>query len=205
MIGPVVGFQIILTAISAVLGAGALLWMQTLYRRIKLLRGLEEEIQGNLSAVGEVGTRLHETRDKNSVSDVGYSNEIYRTLKVETPLLYARISKDFSLISMAYVQIEGLRSVSRPIITPSGTIDVILEKFESNEGFLLLAHRDLKALQQEFFSYRAYASLFLRGSRSSSPELYRTVKANEGQDPEEVVWRPTGRSAEDMLKEYLEE
>lgn len=205
MVGPVIGFQIILTALSAVLGAGALLWMQTLYRRIKLLRGIEEEIQNNLSAIGEAGTRLYQTRDKDSVSGVGFSNEIYQTIQVETPLLYARISKDFAPISIAYVNIESLRLLSQPINSPAGTIEDVLEDFETKEGLLLSAHRNLKELQQEFFSYKVYAGLFLRGDRSSSPKLYREVKVENGQDPEEVVWRPTGRSTDDMLEEFLDE
>lgn len=202
MVFEIVGLQLLLTAISALVGAGVLLWLQTIYRRIKLLRGLEEELKSNLLGVSNAATRLYQESDKTVVRGSEFSNEVYRTIKTETPLLYARISHGLSPIPQAYTEIEMLRSLTLPSGSLSGDLEEILKDFEMLEGSLFRAHNKLVEVQQESLAYRLYKRFVIGEKFTPHPSLHTHIRGGEKDEYEEVIWRPSGRTSEEQREVY---
>lgn len=202
MASTVIGFQIILTAVSAVLGAGVLLWMQTVHLRIKLLRGLEQEIEYNLQSVSRAGTEIYENQDTSAVNGVEFSDDIFRTVKSETPLLFTRMTGGFSLIANAYHDIETLRSLVLGGASLSGDLDQILNDLEMLESHLFLAHQEVNKIQRESSWYRLYNLFVLREMYFRTPSLFAKIELGEGENYREVIWRPSGRNSEEQRETY---
>lgn len=197
-----IGFQIFLTVISALGGAAALLWLQTKYHRIKLLKGLESEIQYNLSTVGQAGYSIKESGDVSKTNQYNFVDNIYLALMADTPILYSKLSNPISFVSRAYQQINNLKSLGGGTHLV-GPVDEVLKDIESAERDLFRAFIWVRKIQQESVWYRFYAWFWLMDDLREPPNIFtKTVVDHTG--AEEQVWRPSGLSSEQLESQLIE-
>lgn len=188
-----VGIQLLFTGISAVTAAVVLLWLQTKYRRVKLLRGLQEEVTHNLHTVGEVATNVYKEEDTRLMEQQAFYNEIYRTMMGETPILFSQLVKGLSPLQSAYRKTESLQGVGPTNRIPNESRDELLQELELLEGALLQSWMKIQEVRKEGWFYRLYSRFWLKESLESSPGLWVEIIAKE--EIEEVIWRPSGRSS----------
>lgn len=203
MVWQAIGLQILFTAISSVAGAMVLLWSQTKYRRVKLLRGLEQEIDQNLKSVGRAGYRVHDQEDTRAVESLSFNDDIYRTLMAETPVLFSRIMRGFSAIRDSYQGVNRLQNLDSSTVIPNDSREQFLNDLEMLEKRQLQAYLETKEIQRKSRLYQIYNRFWLRESLHMAPGMFAHFSSAD-EELEETVWRPTGKNTAEVREEILE-
>lgn len=198
MILQTLGLQLFLTAISAVLGAGVLLWLQTKYERVKLLRGIEEEVQQNLYTVGKVGTLVYEQQDPKVATRYKYYDNIYRAVMADSPILYTRLLKGISPVPDAYRDIAQLQSLGG-VVQPSASVNEFLKFLENLEDELIESGNVITEIQQDSLFYQLYSRFWLREELEAEMGMYSVIESSE-EGMKEKNWRPSGKATNEKQK-----
>lgn len=200
MVLQTLGLQLLLTVLSAVLGAGVLLWLQTIYKRVKLLRGLEEEIQQNLYTVGRAGSQIYEQQNPRIATRHEFYNNIYRAIMVDSPILYTRLVKGLSPIPHTYRDIAKFRSLGG-MTQPIKSTESFLKSLESLEDGLIESGKRVKEIQHESLLYRLYSRFWLKEGIGQSLGMFSTLEVDD-EGLKEKSWRPSGQSSNEKREEY---
>ena len=198
-----VATQIFFAIFSAFVAAATLLSMQTKYRHVRLLRGLEQEIKENLSAVTEAGIHVFENEDTRAAVRSDYSNEIFVAVRSEAPLLYIRLVEGFSPISRAYRGVSYLQTLEPGVVVPNEDRDSLLSDLERTEANLLQASEKVKKIQRQSWAYRVFNRVLLKEDLTQIPGL-KTKVESDGNVLNEVVWRPSGMPSHERKNAILE-
>jgi hypothetical protein len=191
-----IGLELVFIPISAITGAAVLLWLQTKYRRVKILHGLQQEIKDNIHTAGEAGLRIFKTEDQNVIRRFTFTDDIFRVARNQTPILYSQLVEGLSPVSDAYSDIAYLRDLDR--INPGDDARVSLLKFlEHLEDELIKAGERVEEIQEESWSYRIYSRLFLSEIHQGR---YQAIEFTED-GTKETVWRPSGQTVNEKREQ----
>lgn len=197
---PEVGIELILTGLSAVGGAWVLLWLQTKYERIKLLRGVEEEIESNIRMVATVGDSIKKDDAPEFLETITLSDATYEAIRIDAPFLYAKIADarfDIETTYTAIKQYEDRDFVKETWEENSKTS--VLETLEETETMLLYAWQDVKEVQSENRMYSLYSSLFFEKGVEEEPPVFRSFITEQGEIIE-LNWRPSNQDPREKLE-----
>lgn len=189
--------QLLFIPISAIVAAATLLWMQSIYRRIKLLRGLEQEIQQNISSIGEAAHRVYLKMEPQEIDRFSYYDNVYRTVMAETPILYTQLVHGLSPLPRAYREITYLRDLaSGQGRVPQSNLGEFLKFLEALEAELVKALERVKEVQSKSRFFRFYNRIWLKEAMEPQPAIYRVIEGDEF-----VNWRPSGNDPDEILEE----
>lgn len=143
-------------AVSATLGAFALLSLQTWYRRAVYLHGLELELQGNIERINdEIGfVEDFKQRQQSYKGEIvnDYSNDVYRSVRQNDPVLLDRLVNQAKAVHSAYHDIDFLNTLNRGRI---GTTDIdnMVAELETIQSRCEEATSEIDDLQSENWIY----------------------------------------------------
>ena len=195
--------QTFFTILSAFVAAATLLMMQTQYRHVRLLRGLEQEVEENLKAVTSAGIEVFENEDTHAATKFEYPDEIFLTVRSEAPILYVRLARGFSPITRAYRQISLLQTLGPGTQIPNEELESFLSDIERTEADLLQASEKIKEIQRDSLTYRLFNRLWLNENLTRVPGLKAKIMS-KNEELDEVIWRPSGMSSHERRKAILE-
>lgn len=150
--------QLFLTGLSAIAGAAALLWLQSKSQRIKFLRALEDEIKVNLHTIQNAGHSIHEEEGEVNLGDLYFSTEVYKTIRVNDPILSSRFIQWMDPLYHSYHNLKEFNNRG-PRQMDSITQEEALETLVELENQLVEAGYDLRKEQRANRYYRVYNRL----------------------------------------------
>lgn len=159
--------QIILIVFSALGGAWALLWLQSKYQRIRFLRALEDELNENLHEIQEIASAIQSVKEPTLFEHAKFSDEVYRTIRVNDPLLSVKLFQWMDPLYHAYTDMAHVNQVPGEDWLDAVNDDEVLEILLELENNIVEAGAQLRETQRSNLLYRIYNFIAFREDLSS--------------------------------------
>lgn len=124
-------------AVSAILGAAALHYWTNLDQRFKLMKGMHSELSENRSRVKGQITEIEKADSWNGTLSIRYHTDVFRSVRLSNPSLYANISDDPGLILIAYRSLGWWDNWVEASQYPGANLNLSEEEMLSELGELL--------------------------------------------------------------------
>jgi len=147
--------QLIAAGFSAVVGAAALLALQTALRRGRFLRALQSELELNQNRVERQIRRLEAEAEKTRQAQFpSYHTEVYETVRVNDPTLFLKLHSEILGLENLYEGLNQLDDLSEPGVSTTASREEILERLRGISESADNSLETVKELREENFIYR---------------------------------------------------
>lgn len=147
--------QLIAAGFSAVVGAAALLALQTAIRRGRFLQALQSELELNQNRLERQIRRLESEAEKTRQQQFPrYHTEVYETIRVNDPTLFLRLHDELLGLKKTNESLSMLDDLSEPGVSTNASRDEILEELSGLSKKIERSITSVKELRKESFIYR---------------------------------------------------